>query len=81
MISHLVGISRSAFLSAVLVKSLPLVRDATIEACRTTEKLNAVDGIDAGEAVRRYRATSKAIIDDFLASLDGELQRDLFTRK
>jgi len=75
-ISHLAGVSRSAFLSAVLVRSLPAVRNSAFDAFQASAV--DLDSIGADEVKKRYRSASKAIVDEYLASLDGELQHDLF---
>ena len=76
-ISHALGVSRSAFLSASLAQSLPMLRE-TVQGIGV-DLVNS-DLSDA-DVIRRYRSNSKAQIDSMLKSISGsmgELQGDLF---
>lgn len=83
LLAHLAGVSRSGFLSAVLVKSLPAVKDATISLCEAISEDVSKGGFDGSSAdvVKRYRSASKGIVDSFIASLDDEVQHDMFGKK
>ena len=79
LIAHLSNTSRSAFLSAVLVKSLPLIKDGVISLCEAVSA--GSEGVSDDVVVKRYRSASRDVIDSFLASLDEEIQHDLFKGK
>ena len=69
-LAHLSGVSRSALLSAILSSVLPDVRDSVVSIARSVEA--------GASGYRRYRSSSKALIDGYVSSLRGELQHDLF---
>lgn len=69
-LASLSGLSRSALLSAILSNVLPDVRDSVLSIA------HSVDSDASG--YRRYRSSSKALIDGYVSSLRGELQHDLF---
>lgn len=76
------GISRSAFLSACLASSLPLLREGV-----NLAGVDAINGAnDYEDMVRRYRTSTKAQIDSMFSELTArlgsvEIQRDLFNDK
>jgi hypothetical protein len=72
-LAHFSGVSRSALLSAILANVLPDVRDSVVSLSHT------FDPASSG-AYRRYRTSSKDLIDSYVSSLRGELQHDLFQK-
>jgi hypothetical protein len=75
-LSSTMGLSRSAFLSALLAESLPPLR-ATMDTV-VALKDGVVDGDDS--SLQRYNAGSKDAIDSFLRGVIGGVQDDLFDK-
>lgn len=80
-ISRALGVSRSAFISACLMPTIPLMRGAVREL-----ELHAIENAsDYDDLIKRYRSSSKGHIDDLIkrlsSALDGEVQGDLFDGK
>lgn len=83
-IANLMGVGRSAFLSSLLGRTLPLAR-ATAETLmhRTIHDLEVdhKSGMDSETCLRRYRDSSRAAIDALIDSLLAGGQDDLFNGK
>lgn len=81
-ISYALGISRSAFISACLMPTIPPMRKVVrqVEIQVIDESTDNYDDL-----IKRYRSGSKSHIDDLIkrlsGALDGEVQGDLFDGK
>jgi len=76
-LSSSMGLSRSAFLSALLTESLPPMI-TTLSSI--SDLIDEIEGSDVSPAVaqQRYNAGSKDAINAFLRSVVGGVQDDLF---
>lgn len=74
-ISSLMGLSRSAFASALLSDSLPALR-VTLDNVVALKSEAETDG--SAESLQRYNSDSKDAIDAYLRGIIGGVQDDLF---
>ncbi len=73
-LSSTMGVSRSAFLSGLLVHYLPIANDKLL---LLDTRINYDPSANEG-VVRRYRSDAKDAIDGLMDSLQLEIQHDLF---